>query len=244
MKNKLLLTVAMAAVTGVASAGTIATPYIAGDWQGWDATANPMIETTGGSDIWTLNVSGLVASSRHEFKVAEFEWANSYPGANSWLIADGAGDITITYDGNTYADGWLTTADRIGVDYDPGTWTTVGGGFWGGIGGSDWNNADAAGAMVDQGGGIYSLTINDVAEGSYDWKVVMTGTWDAIGSDGRNVNAGNMGFSTTATDNDVTFSVNALTGVTNVEVIPEPATLGLITLFGAGLLFARRKLLL
>lgn len=69
----------------------------------------------------------------------------------------------------------------------------------------------------------------------------MTGAWDAFGSDGRNINAANFEFTTTATDNDVTFYLNPQSGLTKVEVIPEPATLGLRGFFGASLFVAHRK---
>ncbi len=239
--KKSLVIISAISVAGLVCAGTITTPYVAGSMDGWAGpNSYTMTETSLGSDIWEATVSGLVANSRHEFKVTDGTWGTTYPGANSWLIADGAGDITITYDGNLYADGWSSTTDRIGLSYDPGTWTAVGS-FQSQVGGADWDNANPATAMTDQGGGIYSLTITDLAEGDYDWKAVMSGTWDAISWDSRNVNAANWAFSTTATQNDVTFSVDAINGITKLEVIPEPATLGLIGLFGAGLLLVRRK---
>ena len=238
--KKLLVVISAISMAGIACAGTIATPYIAGEFQGWDPAATTMAETASGSDIWIYSITGLTANQRQEFKITDGSWGSTVPAANSWYLADNDGNITITYDGNTYADGWAPAVDRIGVSYDPSAWTVVGD-FWTTIGGNDWENADLQGLMVDQGGGIYSLTINNVAVGAYQGRPVMTGSWDGIGADGRSVNASNLGFATTATDNDVVFSVNALTGVAKVEVIPEPATLGLIGLFGASLFIVRRK---
>ena len=106
--------------------GQIATPYVAGSHQGWDENANPMTETFAGSDIWTATFSGLGANARHEFKITDGTWANNLPGPNSWFYADGLGNITITYDGNTYADGWSPSVDRLGLSTTGGSWNAVG----------------------------------------------------------------------------------------------------------------------
>ena len=238
--KKQLATLAVCCVAGSALAGTITTPCIAGGFQGWDASANPMTETSEGSDIWTATFTGLSADTRYEFKVTDGTWDNAFPSANSWLYTDGDGSVTITYDGNTYDDGWSASVDRIGVSVDPGTWT-VAGSFLSQIGGADWSESDAAGAMTSVGGGIYMLTANNLAAGTYEWKSVLTGSWDAISGDTRSINAGNSSFTTTETDNDVTIYLDAVNGVVKTEVIPEPATFGLIGFAGLSLLAFRRK---
>ena len=231
---KRLCLILLVCVMGVAAqAGTIAAPHVAGDFQGWDATTHPMTETALGSDIWTLSVSGLTAGARHEFKVAEFGWANSIPGSgNSWFFADGAGNVDFTYDGNTYADGWSPATDRIGLSSDPGTWTIVGD-----LNG--WNNADPLTATTPQGGGIYALLGQALAPGTYAWKAVNSGSWDALGADNRSINADNMSV-TVAAGETVDFYVDALNGTLKAEVIPEPATMVLLGLGGLAALRRRR----
>lgn len=202
--------------------------YVAGTFNGWDAAGNIMTDMGGGVYSVTLT---LGADERHEFKVTDGTWGDAWPeSGNSWLYTDGSGNITITYDTNVYADGWLGDDERIGLTYDPGHQWTVAGDPNG------WNNNDAGWYMTAQGGGIYAVTKTIATPGTYYWKPVEAGTWDAIGSDARSVNADNMAYTTTVADESVTFEVDVLTGVT--RAIPEPTSLmGLLAL---GALLRRR----
>jgi len=233
-----MLVIAMMAMP--AMAGTITTPHAAGDFNGWSASADPMTETFVGSDIWTRSITGLTPGARYEYKIADLNWSpNSIPlPGNSWLFADGAGNIDLTYDGNTYADTWSPTFDRFGQSTDGGAWTAVGS-FQSQIGGGDWDNANVNTAMAPQGGGIYALTAV-LTPGTYDWKAVVTGSWDAISWDCRSVNSANWSFTTDAVLDTVTFEVNGLDGTARVTVTPEPSTLALLGLGGLALLRRRR----
>jgi hypothetical protein len=155
------------------------------------------------------------------------------------LFADGAGSITITYDSNVYGDGWSPTADRLGLSTDPGAWTAVGS-FLSELGGSDWNNADPFGAMTSLGGGIYELTVT-LPAGNYDWKGVVSGSWDSISWDQRSVGTANWNFNTDAINDTVIFRVNALDGTAQISVVPEPSTLALATLSGLAILVGLRR---
>ena len=143
--KKLLLT--------IITAGALALPalaaapyYLAGDWTGWTANGNAMTETFTGSGIWQAAMS--MPSGRHEFKVTDGTWSWAVPSSgNSWLTTDGSGNVTVTYDVNTYGDGYAPNPGRIGVNVDPGTWTAVG--DWQG-----WANANPATAMTSVGGGV------------------------------------------------------------------------------------------
>jgi hypothetical protein len=204
---------------------TIMTPYAAGSMQTpvWQPALNPMTETAPGSHIWTITFTGLTPNGRYEWKVTDGTWTNTLPSANSWLYADGSGNITLTYDGNFYADGWSPNRDRLGVSFDPGTWTAVGD-FLSELGGTDWNNADPAGAMAGQGGGIYKREFTGIPPAAYNWKAVKTGTWDSISWDARSVNTANMQFTTAASADTVKLWVNVLVGDVKVDIVPAVTT--------------------
>lgn len=228
----------MTKVIGIALALAMAAPlawgqasyYVAGSFNGWDAAGNVMTDEGGG--IYSVNLA-LGAGERHEYKVTQGDWSWSWPGpGNSWFFADGAGSITLTYDTNTYDDGWVGASQRLGVDNEPGTWTAVG--DWQG-----WNNANPATAMSPQGGGIY-LYETVLAPGNYFYKAVNSGTWDAIGNDARGVNADNIPFEVTADKPVARMYVDALSGTAKVEVVPEPTTIGL-GLLGILALARRRR---
>jgi len=205
------------------AAPTIETPYVAGDFQGWNPSSDPMTETAPGSHIWQRTYTGLTPYSRHEFKITDGTWSNTIPpGPNSWFYADASGSITITYDANYYADGWSPNRDRLGLSYDKGTWTAVGD-FLSELGGSDWNNADPFGTMTSQGGGIYKLEFSGIPAGTYNWKGVITGTWDSISWNERSVNTANWQFAVSAPADTVKMWVDGLTGVAKLEVISAPA---------------------
>ena len=226
--NRILSVLLVAVLAMPATAATMTLP---GSWNGWDVNGNVMTDNSDGT--YTLALSGLAADTRYEFKVVQdADWGMSWPGANSWAYTDAAGAVTVSFDTNVVSDGWLTDQNRIGVDVDLGTWTVVGG-FQG------WDNANASTAMASVGGGIYEYTHVFPTAGTQDWKVVNTGSWDSISTDNRSINTANAQVTTTADNQAVTFRVDALTGVVQAEVIPEPASLALVGL--AGLLLAARR---
>ena len=203
--------------------------YVAGDFNSWNATGNIMTDVGGG--VYSVDIT-LGADEFHEFKVTDGTWDDVWPqSGNSWLWTDGDGNISISYDTNVYADGWLGTTERIGLNYDPGHQWSAAGDFNG------WNNNDAAWYMTAEGGGIYSVSGMIATAGTYWGKAVESGGWSAIGGDARSVNADNIEFSTSADNEMVTFRVDVLTGVT--QIVPEPASLALLGL-GALALLRRR----
>ena len=212
--RKILTTIAAAAM----SLPAFAAYDVAGDFNGWNAAGNAMTETFAGSGIWQVGLTGL-STGRHEFKITDGTWSNNWPDTgNSWLFTDGSGNVTITFDANTYTDGWNGSWGRMGLSTDPGTWTAAG--DWQG-----WNNADGATAMTSIGGGVYEYQ-QVLAPGSYQYKAVVTGSWDAIGDNFRCVNANTTAF-TLATSTLVTFEVNALNG-SEIVMVPEPSNLVLL----------------
>jgi len=207
---------------------TILTPYVAGSMQGWDPGATPMTETAEGSGVWVHQFTGLTASTRYEFKITDGTWSNALPSANSWCYTDEAGQVTITYDGNFHFDGWAPNRDRLGVDTTSATtppWTATGN-FLSEIGGSDWDNASAAGAMVAQGSSVYKLTFTNVPAGNYAWKAVRTGSWDSLSWDTRSVNTADMTFTIGAATDTVTLWVDEARGCVKVDVVAAPPVTG------------------
>jgi hypothetical protein len=200
--------------------------YLAGDFNGWNAAGNVMTDLGGG--IWQTTLSNV--GGRHEFKVTLGDWSNNWPGSgNSWLFGDGSGNVTVTFNANDIQDGWRGNWGRIGLSTDPGTWTAVG--DW-----QAWNNT--GNAMTAVGGGVYQYQQN-LAPGWYQWKAVVTGSWDAIGDDFRGANANTTWFEVTAANPTAVFEVNALAGIERVYTTPEPATLAL--LLGGLLVLVRRR---
>jgi glycosidase len=195
--------------------------YVRGEFNGW-GTDDPMVDdgTHGdaatGDGIYTALVT-VATAGRYEFQVASEDGSVGHPASgNSWLetTVDGE-EVTITFDTNTYDDGWEPTTDIIGVSTEPGTWTAVG--DW-----QDWDTADPATTMPALGGGIYELTAAIASPGPHEYKAVRTGSWDAVGADGRSINANTATFDTVEPDQNVTFLLDALAG--RVHVAVEPVT--------------------
>lgn len=230
MKKTLLAAAACAVAIGLQAQSY----FVAGDFNSWNAAGNAMTETSPGSGIWQVSLN--MGTGRHEFEVTDGTWGWKATGPNSWLYTDGSGNVTITYNTTTPGDGYTPASGRVGVNVDLGTWTAVG--DWQG-----WNNANVATAMSSLGGGIYELSYAIASAGSYQYKAVNTGSWDAIGSDTRNVNANTLGFTTTSAGQTVDFYVNALNGSIKADVqpVPEPSTLALCGLSGLAALFLRRR---
>ena len=225
-------------LAGSAQAGLIATPYVAGTFNGWGSpNSYPMSQTGPGSDIWTVSIFGLTPGARYEFKITDGTWALPALDLNSWATADSAGNLTIIYDGNVYDDGFSPITDRIGLSTDTGQWTVTGN-FLASLGGSDWDNASPVGAMNHLGGGIYDLTVT-LLQGRYEWMPVLSGSWDGISPAGRTAGISPWSFDLSDTTS-VSFRVDALSGTACVIGIPEPATFCLLAIASAAFLLRRR----
>lgn len=225
------------AVAILASVALMATPaladfYIPGTFNGWDNTT-PMTETSAGSGVWEYGVPAQNPGDNLLMDILSVsgDWNSKvHPSGNQWAKADAAGTNTITLDTNAAGDGWYPDAMRVGVAFEPATtWTAVGDWQDQVAGGGQWDFSHPGTAMNDMGGGIYmyEATLNP---GIWQYKAVQTGTWDAIGGNSRNVNADNFGFETTAVNPIARMWVNVFAGTVKVDVVPEPASLALVSL--------------
>ncbi len=219
----------MVLVVLVLAAPAGAAYYLAGEFNGW--TSDGQLMTDNGDGTYTATITDLGAGARYEFKVTDGTWDWSHPGPNSWLFADAAGQVTVTFNENVISDGWNPTQYRIGLSTDPGAWT-IAGSFQG------WDNANPATAMTSIGGGIYMLS-QTLDPGDYYWKAVVTGSWDSISWDARSVGTSDTYLQITETS-EVNFYVDAFAGTIKAEVVPEPATMALLGL-GSVVLLRRKK---
>ncbi len=212
--KKVFLTVLIFCLMSVAAQADLVTqPYIAGDFNSWAPGATPMTETSPGSGIWEYTITGVGAGTYQQFKITPGDWSTTAPASNSWYSADDLGQVTITFNTNIVSDGWLPEQFRVGVSTEPGAWSLVGD-YMDEIGGADWTNNDPTQAMTPLGGGIYEIT-QTLPAGNWQLKPTNTGSWDAIGLDGRSIDAWNY-YIELSSDTEITVYVNAYAGTMGI----------------------------
>ncbi|MBN2147030.1 MAG: DUF11 domain-containing protein [Anaerolineales bacterium] len=217
----LLLALSLAA-PAVNPAQAAAPYYVRGAFNGWGTTDQMYDDGTHGDAvsgdlIYTADVT-IATAGRYEWKVGDFNWSESYPSSNAWMVTTSDGQVVkFTFDTNTYSDGWYPTTKVVNAQDGVTNLTAVG--DWQG-----WSNNNPATAMSDMGGGIYGLFTTIASAGTHYYKTVFTGTWDAIGpqgtSGGRSINTDNLGFTTTIDGQPVLFRVDMNIGRITVDVLP------------------------
>lgn len=217
--QKLSLTLLILCILYVPTqADLVSQPYIAGEFNGWNPGGTPMTETAPGSGIWTYTFTGLAPDQWEEFKITPGDWSETKPAANSWFNADANGEVTITFNTNIVSDGWVPEQFRIGTSTEPGTWSLVGDY-------NGWNNNDPTQVMTEvrPGSGVYSIT-QTLPAGSFNLKPTWTGTWNAIGTDGRSIDAWNYNLQL-ASASEVTVYVNAFNNTIGIGGVADIAFL-------------------
>ncbi len=190
---------------------------VAGSFNGWNNASEPLYDDGTHGDvipedgIFSLDYT-VAAVGRYEWKVfACGNWAPGFPADNAWFNTSATNQVVkFTFDTNDHSGdaGWkLLPAQNIVnvVDTLPTSFTAVGD-FQG------WNNNNPATLMTHVGNGLYYLAYQVPTPGSYIGKVVAAGTWDGFGGDGRNSNATNIAFTTTAANETVIFLLDTNTG--------------------------------
>lgn len=194
-------------------------PHFAGEANGWNNMSHPLTETAVGSKVYTITFSGLNPNSRQQFKITNgMNWDGAWPLSNAWGYADGEGNFTVIFDQNLTLDGLLPNKDRTQVSVVPlgaTAWTAVG--SWQG-----WNNANPNTVMASLGGGVYQYVGTGLNPGTYMWKIVNTGSWDAIGSDGRGVDARNFEFTILDATDTFTMTADVIKGAMKIEITAAP----------------------
>ncbi len=199
----------------------------AGGFNGW--TFTPLLDDgtggdlLGGDGVFTADVT-VPDAGRSEWKVTDCTWDVSHPGANSWLFTAGAGQVVkLSFDTNDHsADAGPALLPAVNILHawdSAAAFTAVG--DWQG-----WNNANPATALTGVGPGLYRLDAAIAAPGTYQYKVVQTGSWDAIGGDYRSVNAANIPFTTYTAGDVVSFLLDYRTSRVGAFAPPAPTQAG------------------
>ncbi|MBN2162223.1 MAG: PEP-CTERM sorting domain-containing protein [Pontiellaceae bacterium] len=242
-----------ALVLAIISAAAVAhaSLWVVGDLQSeqgggqgdWDPDNGTLLMTDLGSGIYSYTANSLLDGTQYLYKVLDDGgtppalWGDTeVVNANTMAYGDSDGSVLITVD-TTQANGSGGAVTWVKSDGAPlqvvGSFMTAAGGA------SDWNPSDPSFAMTAEGDGYYSIDLVIGTAGSYEFKVTDGSGWDyQVGTDGFGNNAATYLFSTSGDNEAVTLFVD--TDNRTIGVIPEPATAGLIGLFGMGILVARR----
>ncbi len=180
MNNKLvkymkrnLETLAVAGLVAAAASVAQAQSYtVAGTFNGWNTTSDPM---TGGPVTYSYVITNGTgtAGTYHEFKVTDGTWTYSWPGNNVKTKYDTNGGNTIYFTPGTIIDGWNPVANRVGYA-DPGNLTfEIVGDFNG------WNS-DPGYQLNPIGSGVYSNSCVITNAGTHAFKFRTPGSWTDI----------------------------------------------------------------
>ena len=157
------------------TAGLCGSEWTAGD------TANAMSKNADGT--YSITFTGI-AAGKHEFKVTDGSWTNSWPGANYALDLTEAADVTITFNPSDKSVNVSTTGSTGGSNNQQGTsgnpapadgvYIVAG---TAGLCGAEWSTTEIANTMEKNADGTYSLTFSDVPSGNHEFKVTQ-GDWN------------------------------------------------------------------
>ena len=194
---------------------------VAGGFNGWCNTCDGLYDdgthgdAVAGDGIFTGQVT-IATPGRYEWKATLWaNWNTAFPvTGNSWVITTTSNQVvTFTFNSNTINDNWLPNLNIINANDMPAGPIVAAGDHQG------WNNAGAQ-VMLDDGldgdavagDGIYTWHTVVASPGNYNWKPVVSGSWDGWGADNRSVNSNNATYITTVPNQDVYLYLNKNTG--------------------------------
>ncbi|HTR42303.1 MAG TPA: hypothetical protein VMH87_11870, partial [Pseudomonadales bacterium] len=204
-----------------AAANSQAQTYsLAGVFNTWNASANPMTAGPNPGE-YSYTITGGTPGAYDQCKVTDGTWNNSWPGSGNLLfLYDSTGSATIHFWPGNFTDGWLPTANRVGYDdpnNDPG---------WGIAG--DFDGWDGTQALLPSiGNGVHSNSIVVANAGSFGYKFQSpAGNWSDINfanPDFGNGN-GNGSYATTAPNQTLPVVMDLPDGRFYVGAIALPPT--------------------
>ncbi len=182
------------------AASSTGTWCVAGDFNGWEANGTPLFDDNthgdllGGDGVFTTEL-GISLPGNYGFKITNCTWDISFPTTgNSWLTTtENDQEVKVSFDTNDHsADAGLALVPSTNIvhAWDSSNSFTAVGDFQG------WNNTHPDTVLGDQGRGLYRLNYPVATAGAHNFKVVASGSWDAIGLDNRSTNADNIPFVT------------------------------------------------
>ena len=193
--------------------------YLAGDFNGWNASANPMTAGPNAGEYSYTN-SGGTPGAYAQVKVTDGNFpptGNAWPSANMQVLYDSTGTFVVHFWPGTFSDGWQPTANRVGYD-DPDN--DLG---WGIAG--DFNGWDGTqNVMTSLGNGLYTNNITAATASAHQFKFQSpAGSWSYInfGVDFGN-GGGNAGFLTTYDNQTLPVQLDLPNGRWYIPTPPPP----------------------
>ncbi|MFH0794749.1 MAG: choice-of-anchor X domain-containing protein [bacterium] len=217
-------------------------------------------DATASDKIYSVDLTPPAQLGKPNWKVASIGWSPvSVPGGtdNSFCRLTGAG-LKFVFDTNTKGDGYVPDPDGSSIKgflytipsaIASSDTVRATGSFVSELGGADWNAADPAGLMHDDGingdttasDGIYTLAFTGIPIGSYEFKITFNADWGLqISSVGFANGGGNVSLPVLATTDNIKILANINTGRVKVEndnplANPGPPFFATSSAWGTGL---------
>jgi hypothetical protein len=157
------IAIIFAVIGSVAIAANAQAQYcLAGVFNGWNASANPMTAGPNAGEF-SFTITGGTPGTYDQCKVTDGTFNNTWPNNNLEFMYDSTGSATIHFWPGSFVDGWLPTANRVGYD-DPGN--DPGWGLAGDF--NSWNGS--ATPLVAIGNGVYSNSFVVATAGTFGYK--------------------------------------------------------------------------